>query len=62
MTHLNDKESIGSGIVGFVVFLLKSLYSHIDGWAILQSVICAIIAYLAVRLIKKIFPEKKVEK
>jgi hypothetical protein len=55
---LNDKNSIIGSMVGGGVSFMKAFFTHIDGWAILQSVICAVASYFAVYFFSHYFPKK----
>ena len=57
-TPTSDKGNFVYALIGFMVSIIKAFFEHIDGWAILQSIVCALCAYLSVRLFKKLFPEK----
>lgn len=54
--HHNTDNVIG-GLIGFIVSIVKCFMSHIDVYAIIQSMICALAGYLIVRAFRHYFPE-----
>jgi phosphotransferase system glucose/maltose/N-acetylglucosamine-specific IIC component len=56
-SHIN-RDSWYGGIISFLVSFVHALYTHIDWWAVLQSVICAVIGFFVVRFLSKKFPQK----
>jgi len=58
----HDSDSMYGGIIAFIVSIIKCFITHIDFWAILQSIICAIAGYLVIRLLKHYFPENQTPK
>jgi hypothetical protein len=52
-THHKD-PAIG-GVIGFFFSIIRSLQTHIDWWAVLQSIICAVGGFLAVKLTTLIY-------
>ncbi len=55
----HDSDSLLGGVIGFMFAVFKGFLEHIDGWAILQSMLCALAGYLIVRLTRHFFPESK---
>jgi phosphotransferase system glucose/maltose/N-acetylglucosamine-specific IIC component len=56
-SHIN-RDSWYGGIISFLVSFGHSLYTQIDWWAVLQSVICAVLGFFIVRFLSKKFPQK----
>lgn len=54
----HNHDQFWGGAIAFIVSLFRSVTEHIDGWAILQSMLCALAGYGIVRIARHLFPEK----
>lgn len=57
MGNKHEHDNWLYAILAFLYSFFKSFFAHIDGWAVLQSVLCAVLGYLAVRAVRSFFPE-----
>lgn len=57
--HDHSSDNIWGSFIALIYSFLYSCFKHLDGWAIVQSILCAVLGYVAVRLVRKFFPEKK---
>lgn len=57
-SHNNSIEDFALSILAFIASIIQSAYSHIDGWAIVQSVLCAVAGFYVVRFLRKYHKEK----
>lgn len=53
----HNKESFWGAALSFMVSITKAFFTHIDWWAVLQSIICAILGFFIVRFLSKYFPK-----
>lgn len=61
MNDHHNRDGILGGITGFLISIIRSFFTHIDWWAITQSVICAVICFFVVRILSHYFPKNEKE-
>ena len=56
--ELTTTDSFVATVVGAIYSFVNDFQQHIDLWEVGQAVLCSVLTYAAIRLIRAIFPEK----